>query len=169
MHTLLVILFRWLHITAACIAVGGLFFMRVVVPAGLAKLEPEARRETFLRIRRVFKMVIHTCILLLLVSGLYNTMGNWEIYNQLAQSAQPLWGVHLLLGLIIFAIAIYVLMGKKPPEEHGNWVVVNLVLMAVTIAVAGGLKYVRDHRPIPAQEVTQSELPQIGTPPPPSH
>ena len=122
--------------------------MRVVVPVGLAKLEPEVRKETFLRIRRVFKMVIHTCVLLLLVSGLYNTMGNWEIYNRSRHKngAATSRGMHLLLGLTIFAIAIYVTMGKEPPEKHGKWVMANLVLMAVTIAVAGGLKYVRDHR-----------------------
>jgi uncharacterized membrane protein len=162
MHTLLVILFRWMHVAAACVAVGGLFFMRVVVPAGLSGLEPEARNATFLKLRRVFKMVIHTCILLLLVSGIFNTMVNWEIYIQLSQSAQPLWGVHLLLGLIIFAIALYLLMGAKPPEKQGTWVAVNLGLMAVTIAVAGGLKYVRDHRPAAASEAaavdTSSQL-----------
>lgn len=150
----LVVLFRWLHITAACLAVGGLFFMRIVVPVGLKGLPPEQRHETFLKLRRVFKMLIHTCILLLLVSGIYNSWSNWAIYNQVAETAQPLWGTHVLLALFIFAIALYVLAGKEPPRGHAQWAGINLLLMVATIAVAGALKYVRDHRPAPAATPT---------------
>jgi uncharacterized membrane protein len=155
MHMALTILFRWMHVFTAAIAVGGAFFIRLIVPTGLAKLDPDVRREVSLKLRRIFKMVVHTSILLLLVSGLYNTIGNWHIYNQIPQTAQPLWGVHILLALIIFSIAIYVLMGKEPPRGHGNWMALNLLLMLLTFGVAAGLKYVRDNRPILTGTETQ--------------
>ena len=155
MHAEWTILFRWLHITAACLAVGGAFFMRILVPAGLRELEPEARRATFLRLRRLFKMVVHTCILLLLVSGVYNTLGNWPAYNQIPARAHPLWGVHVLLALMVFSIALYVLAGKEPPAGHAKWMAINLLLMAAAIGAAAALKYVRDNRPA-AQRTSNS-------------
>jgi uncharacterized membrane protein len=147
MHAELTILFRWLHIAAACLAIGGLFFMSVIVPAGLKDLEPETRRATFLKLRRLFKMVIHTCILLLLVSGIYNTLGNWPIYMQIPARAHPLWGTHVLLALFVFAIALYVLAGREPPAKHAKWMAITLILMAALIGAAAALKYVRDNRP----------------------
>jgi uncharacterized membrane protein len=157
MTVALAILFRWLHIIAACLAVGGFFFMSVIVPFGLRDLDPETRAATYLRLRRIFKMLIHTCILLLLISGIYNSMGNWNAYNQIPATAQPLWGTHVLLATLIFAIAIYVLLGKQPRAAHAKWSAVNLLLMALAIAVAGSLKYVRDHRPAIESE-TQTPL-----------
>jgi len=150
MHAFLVIFFRWLHVTTACVAIGGAFFMRILLPAGLGELEPEARRAAFLKIRRIFKMVIHTCILFLLVSGIYNSMGNWAIYNTIPQTAQPLWGTHVLLATAIFAIGIYALIGKEPQGKDANWMLVMLLLMLAATGVAAGLKYVRDNRPLPA-------------------
>jgi len=159
MHALPIILFRWLHILAACLAVGGAFVMRVIVPIGLKDLEPEARQAAFLKLRRVFKMVIHTCILLLLASGTYNTLGNWSAYNQIPARAHPLWGVHVLLGVLIIGISLYVLAGKEPPKTHGKWMMINLLLMAAALGAAAALKYVRDNRPRvsapPAQTLPQ--------------
>jgi hypothetical protein len=38
------------------------------------------------------------------------------------------------------------LAGKQPPKKHARWMALNLLLMALTLAVAASLKYVRDHR-----------------------
>jgi uncharacterized membrane protein len=146
MHALLVIFFRWLHVASATIAIGGVFFMRILVPIGLVQLEPNQREAVFLKLRRVFKMAIHSCILFLLISGIYNSMGNWAAYQQVPAASQPLWGTHVLLAAIIFAIALYVTAGAKPPKIHAKLMIVNLILMAITLAVAAGLKYVRDNR-----------------------
>jgi len=148
MHIFLTILFRWLHIAAACVAIGGVFFMRVLTPYGLRTLDPEPRQTAFLRLRRIFKMVIHTCILLLLVSGIYNSYLNWDVYNQIPSIAQPLWGTHVLLALCIFCIAIYVLMGARPPKKHEMWMGIELALMVLLLAVAATLKYAREHHGI---------------------
>jgi len=140
------VLFRWMHIAGACAAVGGVLFMGLIVPVGLRELDPASRTAAFLRMRRVFKIVIHSCITLLLISGIYNSMSNWNAYNVVPQLAQPLWGTHVLLGVLIFTIALVVLAPKNPQASHGKWMIVNLILMAATLAVAAGLKYVRDNR-----------------------
>src|ERR1700677_1110867 len=101
MHAILVVLFRWVHVFTAAVAIGGGFFMRILLPTGLSQLEPEQQKAVFLKLRRLCKMVTHTSILLLLISGIYNTLGNWPIYMQIPAQAHPLWGMHVLLGLII--------------------------------------------------------------------
>jgi uncharacterized membrane protein len=145
MHIFLTILSRWAHVATACVAIGGVFFMRVLVPYGLATLDPVPRKAAFLRLRRIFKMVIHTSILLLLVTGIYNSYLNWDAYNAIPSLAQPLWGMHVLIALCIFAIALYVLIGAEPPAQHARWMGINLALMVLLLAVAATLKYVREH------------------------
>jgi uncharacterized membrane protein len=146
-----IVLFRWIHITTACVAVGGVFFICVVFPIGLAALEADAARAMFLRTRWVFKMVVHTCILLLLVSGTFNAWTNWPKYTAMSAGlGHSLFGVHLLLALIVFTIALWVLAGKEPPKNHLAWMAVNLGLMLLTIAAASVLKYARETSTKPA-------------------
>jgi uncharacterized membrane protein len=150
MYPPLIIFFRWLHIATACVAVGGVFFVRVVFPIGLKALDAESARAMLLRSRRAFKRVIHPCILFLLVSGTYNAVVNWPGYTAVGPGlGHGLFGLHLLLGLIIFGIALWLLAGAEPPPNHKKWMAVNLVLMLLAIAVASTLKFVREHPPKP--------------------
>jgi uncharacterized membrane protein len=141
---LLIILSRWLHIVAACLAIGGFFFIRVILPIGLAVLEPENRDAAALRTRRAFKMVVHSAILLLILTGVFNTMVAWSKYNLNPPMMHPLWGTHVLLALIAFSIALYVLAGPKPPTAHRKLMTVNLVVLLLTVATASTLKWARD-------------------------
>jgi uncharacterized membrane protein len=143
---ILIVLFRWIHLTTACVAVGGVFFIRIVFPIGLRALDAEPARAMLLKTRRVFKMVVHTCILLLLVSGTFNAWMNWPKYTAMSAGlGHSLFGVHLLLALIVFAIALWLLAGKEPPATHLKWMAVNLGLMFLTIAAASVLKYAREN------------------------
>jgi uncharacterized membrane protein len=139
----LVILFRWLHIISACLVLGGAMVMRFVLPVGLRKLDADAAEDVLLACRRVFKMMVHTAILLLLVSGVFNTMRNWSTYGT-APLAQSLWGTHVLLAAIAITIAIYVLMGKKPPAKHQLLLAINVGVLLATILLASSLKWWRD-------------------------
>ena len=151
MYPLLIIFFRWLHVATACVAVGGVFFMRVVFPIGLKTLDGEPAHAMFLRTRRAFKMVIHPCILFLLISGTYNAVLNWHAYTTMGPGlGHGLFGIHLLLALIIFCIALWLLAGAEPPVNHKKWLGVNLILMFLAIAAASTLKYFRDHPPQPS-------------------
>ena len=144
MGDVLLVLMRWLHIVPAAIAIGGVFFMRIVLPAGIAGLPDEQRGEVFLRCRRVFKMVIHSCIALLLLSGIINTLRLWDLYKQNAPVMHGLWGPHVLLALVVFGISIWLLKGTAPPASHRTWSMVNLVLLLTLVAVAGMLKAERE-------------------------
>ena len=155
MDAVLTVLFRWLHVTFAAVAIGGIFFMRIVLPAGIRHLDAATRDDVFLRCRRVFKMVIHTAILFLLISGIYNTMRLW---NTQYQGLHSLWGTHFILGIVVIGISLWLLKGKQAPDGHQTWALVNLVLLLVLVAVASTLKTVRERRNAPAPTAAPTNL-----------
>jgi uncharacterized membrane protein len=138
------IFFRWLHIATACVAVGSLFFMRVIVPAAIAPLDPEARQQTHLRLRRRLKMVIHPCILLFLISGVYNVWKAWDGYAGLP-GAKHVIITHMVLAGIVFTLAIIMLAGPTPPVWAPKGMALNILLLLLAIAMGSMLKYMRDH------------------------
>ena len=146
MTPILIVLFRWIHITTACIAVGGVFFLRVIFPIGLRALDAENAKAMLLRTRRVFKMVIHTSILLFLISGTYNAVSNWHAYTLAGPGVgHSLFELHTLLALVVFGISLWLLAGAEPRANHHKWMAINLALMLLTIAAASVLKYAREH------------------------
>jgi len=118
--------------------------MRVVLPGALMRLEEPNRTGTLVRVRRRFKLVIHTSILLLVVSGIYNSTGNWGAYARFRPLSDELWGGHVALAVLIFTIALVLLAGRLPPRRHKGWTIIILALMGITLAVAATLKYERE-------------------------
>jgi uncharacterized membrane protein len=139
------VLMRYLHVVAACLAVGGAFFIRVILPIGMRDLDPENRDRVFLRSRRGFKMLFHPAMLAFIVSGVYNAWKNWPQYKVNHALLHGLFGTHLLLALAIFTISIVLLKGVEPPRKHRGWMKVNVALMLLTILVASTLKWAREH------------------------
>ena len=150
---ILVILFRWLHVVSACLVLGGAVVMRFVLPVGLRQVEGAPAEAAFLASRRVFKMIVHTSILLLLVSGVFNTWRNWSTYGT-APLAQSLWGTHVMLAAVAITIALYVLHGKKPPARHRMMMAINVGVLLALILVASSLKWWRDSNAKAAQAIS---------------
>ena len=145
MDPILIVFFRWLHIATACVAVGGVFFLRIIIPIASKALEANLARTVFLSARRVFKMVVHTSILLLLISGTYNAWINWPKYSAMGQGlGHSLFGIHVLLALLVFGLSLWLLIGPEPRANHLRWMAINLALMFLAIAGASVLKYARD-------------------------
>jgi uncharacterized membrane protein len=145
MLPILIVFFRWLHIATAAVAVGGVFFLRIVIPIALRSLDAESAKTMLMRTRRVFKMVVHTCILFLLISGAFNAWMNWPKYSAMGQGlGHSLFGVHLLLALIVFGISLWLLIAPEPKANHLRWMAINLALMFLTIAAGSVLKYAHD-------------------------
>ena len=142
--SILIILSRWLHVVSAILAIGGLFFMRVILPLGLAQADAASREAVFLRCRRVFKMLTHTAVLLLLLTGAFNTWANWGDYKLNTRLMHGLWGPHMLLGIVAMIIALLLLAPKEPPRWHRTGALVNLILLFTAVLLASSLKYVRD-------------------------
>src|SRR5690349_9563054 len=139
------ILFRYLHVVTACLAVGGAFFIRFLLPIGTRDLDAENKDFVLLRSRRAFKMVIHPAMLTFIVSGIYNSWRLFPQYKANPPMLHSLWGTHILIALIIFGISIYLLKGVEPPRKHRGWMKVNFVLMLLAVLVASSLKWAREH------------------------
>jgi uncharacterized membrane protein len=158
----MVILSRWLHVMSAILAIGGTFFMRVILPLGLAQADAASREAVFLRCRRVLKMLIHTCILFLLLTGAFNTWRSWGDYKLNAALLHGLWGSHMLLGLLAMVIALVLLAPKAPPTWHRSGAAITLAILFVAVLVASTLKYYHDltvrHHVAPPASVSTSDL-----------
>jgi uncharacterized membrane protein len=138
------ILFRYVHIVAACLAVGGAFFIRFIVPLASRDLDHESKEFVFLRSRRAFKLVVHSAILAFLLSGAYNAVRLWPQYHVNHLLLHSLWGLHLLLALTVFTISIVLLRGVEPPRRHKGWMKANVFLMLLAILAASSLKWARE-------------------------
>jgi uncharacterized membrane protein len=143
-HPLFVILLRWLHMVPAAVVIGGLVFLRFVLPAGLAGLDGPAAGQVVTRIRRVWRMILHTCILLLLVSGTLNSIRLFPGYSAQPGVLHGLWGAHVLLGLVTIAIGIWLAHGPFPPVSHRRAAAVNILLLLALVAAAGAVKHLRE-------------------------
>jgi len=139
----LIVLLRWLHIVPAAIAIGGLIFMRFVLPAAIASLPDGQRQEVFLRARRVFKILIHASILLLIISGVINSIRFYDAYKAHRPLAIALWHTHMFLAVIVFIISFWSLAGREAPRSHRAAATVNVILLLALVAVSSTLQYVR--------------------------
>jgi uncharacterized membrane protein len=115
-----------------------------VLPRGLAILEPDLQTAVLLKTRRSFKMVIHCCILLLLVTGLFNSFIGLRTYNLNPPLLHSLLGVHILLALLAFGLCLYVLAGPRAPPSHRRLVALDLVVLLLAVAAASALKWGRE-------------------------
>jgi uncharacterized membrane protein len=153
MNGVLIVILRWLHIIPAAIAIGGLIFMRFVLPAATRPLSDEQAREVFLRARRVFKIMLHASILFLIISGVINSIRFYPAYVQHRPLAIALWHTHMFLAVIVFVISFWSLAGKAPPASNRAAATVNVILLLVLVAVSSTLQYVRQ-RPVEAPPAT---------------
>src|SRR5436305_1134498 len=143
--TVLVIFSRWLHLVSACLMVGAAFFMYVVVPWATRGVDPEIARTVFLRLRRGFKLTVHPSILFFLITGTYNAYVNWPAYRGNMPLTHALFGLHLLLGLVVFGILLVILVGREPGRRHRAMLGASVALLLITVAVASSLKWAREH------------------------
>ena len=148
MSAFLPILSRWFHVVTAALLIGGVFYARIVMPIALRAAGDAADvRAVLLRARRVFKMTVHSCVLFSLLSGTYNYVLNRPAYHAVGATAHGLIGVHMLLGLAVYGVLLWVLTPREPRATGLRWMAVTLGLLLTTVAVASTLKYAREHPP----------------------
>src|SRR4051794_20842572 len=118
---------------AAVLAFSRTVLMRGGLPLGLAQADGASRDAGCLRCRGVFKMVIHTCVLLLLLTGGFNTWRAWGDYRLDRPLTHALWGPHMLLGITAMVIALLLLAPKEPPRWHRTGAMINLIILFITV------------------------------------
>src|SRR6185437_16718479 len=106
------LIMRWLHIFSVITAVGASVFMRLVLIPSLTGLPDEASALLLKNMSRRLRIVIHSAIAGIIISGLYNTHVLWKT------SIAPygiVYAVKISLALIIFVVAI--LLTSSSPKR----------------------------------------------------
>lgn len=141
----LAVVFRWAHILAAVIAIGGTIFMRIVLaPAVRASLSDDQHAALRQALIPRWRKVVLTCIALLLASGLFNF---FTLSMDKAKSTalyHPLFGVKILAAIGVFFIASALTSRSQAFEsmraQTPKWLAVAAVLGVLIILISGLLK-----------------------------
>lgn len=136
-----IIVSRWFHLAAAIIALGGLWFLRVVLlPFGSIETTlPQAGRSVLRR----WAVSLHVCILALIVSGVYNSIVQLPLHRG-RQAYVVLWLVKVALAVALFFLAAAV-TGSNPKLEklrrqRKQWVAVCLLLGGAILLISNILR-----------------------------
>lgn len=136
---------RWAHIFAAITALGGAFFMwAVLIPAAQSALQPEEHRRLREAVVRRWRMVVHTCILLFLISGFYN----YFVITRLTHAGQTIYHalffVKVLLAFATFAVALLVTssraIGERMRQRNHFWVGAIVLLASAIVLISGVIR-----------------------------
>jgi uncharacterized membrane protein len=137
---------RILHVGTAIIVVGGTFFVRFVLfPAATRSLPDEAHARLRTAVMSTWKKVVHAGIALFIITGGINY---YRVIADRTHKGDALYhallGIKIILALIVFFIAS-ALVGRSAAFEGlrrsaPKWMLVNLVLAAIIIAISGFLK-----------------------------
>ncbi len=153
---------RYLHIVCTTVLVGGTLFYEMVVPAAIDELKTEQQLDVFGRARWVFKRLVWTSAILLVVSGAVSTRKHWGSYK-----AEPVpsygtssgvgtddsptvfrrpgwwWAAHASTGTLAVLIAVYLTTVARPPDHPIGWMRLNLGILLIVIFLASATRHAR--------------------------
>ena len=138
-----IILSRWVHLLSACLLIGATFFFAGTLGKSTADAE-SGEGVLVSRSRRFLQMLGRTAIVLLLATGIYNLLLNRIAYEHTLPLSHVLLGLHALFWLVI-AAAIEVALSRRTRTGRRDLLGITIALMFLTVAIASGLKYVREH------------------------
>jgi uncharacterized membrane protein len=135
------LIMRWLHIFSVITAVGATIFMRFVLIPSLVGLNEETRSLLQRNLKPRIRVLIHSAIGGILLSGLYNTHLLWKT------SVFPygyIYALKVLLAFIVFLIAIF-LTSSNPKRaafqaNRKKWLGVNCALAVLLVILSACLR-----------------------------
>lgn len=178
----LMLLARYLHIVSMTLLVGGTLFFEMVVPIAIADMKEEQQLAIFGRARWVFRRIVWTAAVVVMVTGVLSAVRHWEAYSQpeivaekytRATTTQPAtqpveqftpavhpgwwWLSHVGAGSLSIAIAFFLTVGRTPPANPVRWMRINLVVLMIVIFLGSATRHVR----IATTEPSPRDLPAI--------
>ena len=145
MTDLLPVLLRWGHVGAAIVVIGGAVFMRFALLPAAKQLPEDVHNDLRERVMENWRKIVGISILLLLLTGI----GNYYLAMQTDRVSgnklyHPLMGTKILLAMAVFFLASALSGRAKAMEgirqKAGLWLVINILLAAIIVAIAGYLK-----------------------------
>ena len=142
MDNIIPLISRWMHILPAVVMVGGAIFTQLVLCPSLDGNDPENAVKQ--QVKRKWSKVIMICALLLLLSGVYNTILAFD--EKPGGMYHGLFTLKLVLVFAIFYISS-MLAGKsdaalKFQEKEALWGKLNMYAAIIVVLLAGGMKMV---------------------------
>lgn len=152
LEDVLFLLNRWLHLSAAIVAIGGALFMRaVLVPSVRATLTDEQRAALHEEVIGRWKLLAMISMAVLLVTGFVNffmvSLPATKNDEEMAGLYHMIFGLKFMAALGVFFIAS-ALTGKSKALEGiraaaPKWLAIVVVLGLVIVAMAGMLGIMR--------------------------
>ncbi len=161
------LLSRYVHIVATTVIVGGTLFFEMVVPLAIGDLKTEVQLAVFGRMRWLFRWVVYTSAIALIVTGGVSIYRNRSVldqrYEQLLgqltsdQKVQtmeqnsvlnrPKWWfvAHIAGGTLSIVISLLLVSGGRPPERPLQWMRLNLLILMITIFLASASRTARQN------------------------
>jgi len=135
------LLMRWLHLTSVIILLGAIVCLRLVLNPILAKVSEENSLSGIQAVQIRLKLLVHSSIAGILVSGLYNTHLMWRT----TISPYPtVYLVKILLVLVVLVVSFFATTGlSKWPERFSQctrWLNLALGLAMVIVALSAYLR-----------------------------
>ena len=134
---------RFIHVGTAIVMVGGTVFMRFILMPAAVEL-PQAEHDLLRqRLLARWKRVVHSGIVLLLLSGGYNYWLAIRLHRG-DGLYHGLVGTKILLALVVFFIAS-VLIGRsaafeKLRQNRAQWMGLIVLLATVIVGLSGFVK-----------------------------
>jgi uncharacterized membrane protein len=139
------VIFRWLHIIPVIVLLGSTFFLWIAVSPALqgAGGQPPEWLAAF---RKRWSMIPRICIVLILVSGLYNFIMYRMGQEDLPSAYHALFGTKVLLALGVFFLA-EALNGKSAafaPLRNNlrKWAGVTAIVGILIVMLSGILRFI---------------------------
>jgi uncharacterized membrane protein len=141
----IVLIMRWVHILSAIIALGGTIFMRYVLHPVASDQMNDVQHEHFrAAIRKRWQRIVHLCIVLFLVSGLYNFVVVMVPLHRGDGVYHALFGIKFLLAMVLFLVALFVTSSKNYAAKfRANapfWMGIIIALGIVIVLISGVMK-----------------------------
>jgi hypothetical protein len=161
------LLSRYVHIVATTVIVGGTLFFEMVVPLAIGELKTEVQLAVFGRMRWLFRWVVYTCAVALILTGSISAYRNWSVMNgkyitflnevmppqqvkDLQEQSilnQPRWLFvsHLASGTLSIVISLLLVLPGRPPDRPLQWMRLNLLVLMLAIFLASASRAARQN------------------------
>lgn len=113
----------FLHLLAAAIWIGGMFFMEAVFYPSVAAIDPQQGGKALAVAAKRFTIIAWSCIAILIVTGIFKTPSGW-LFTTSFQAGTVLLIKHLLIvmaiingAVITFVVAPKMVSAQPKPGE----------------------------------------------------
>lgn len=144
----LLLISRWIHVSAAIVAVGGAAYARfTLLPTAARVLDGDQRQRLVEAVRARWAPVTYSCVALLLLSGIFNFVTLAILPKVEPFPYHAIFGVKLIAALAVFLVSS-MLIGRSPAlaavqRRKETWLSVVLILAGLIVLLSGALGQVR--------------------------